>query len=653
LVYQTHLLYGIYIDWNSTEYGIIEANFELITQRFMMGTKKERKTSKKSRHHVFHPSPQTQREKELRRRLQEQKRQDKAEKDRLKLEEEAKAQIDDEHLNQSDDDSDASVTETKQSDSNNDNDDDSSDGESQKRNNSDNGDGGDDPSDNGSVEGDTNKKDLDYDPTTGCWLPWKLYTFMGISIDNAKKLSEEISPNSDLTEFKHMTTDLLSTATSTLAKRTDNTKMIVRMYQLNHLISLMYYVKDMFRISCPASIPKSVEKDEFLYMISQAQERAKLRKEQKSAGEALIASDFAVKLKDEKQWERWELELQTTLSNIIGALGISLDYVIRAQKEPIIDGNLSWDKMAVLAAPHSGPEYQVDRRTVHGIIMRNISEDSEAYTYVKPKIKLHDGRKDIENLRKRFNSRSAREQKVNNSDATLKNLVYKSERMLSFSKFVAKFQAAVDNRKECGRTVDEEDLVKSIWDKVQDPTLASFLNALKVQHGINPMPYQTILAKIATEISSKPLLRHNPVLKLSELTSSNMEYVKEGLCPDTGCMTADGKLFIGNYPPAKWNDASVVPYQAEIERLRKTLRSSKNPGKGNGNKNQLSKSSKRNYQRKIKKLKKSQEKLKRKVSQLSSSGGGNDDEQDSGSGDDGDSNAASGKFGGRASRKKT
>lgn len=616
-----------------------------------MGSKeKKKKTSKKAKTTVFDVRPETLRENELKRRLAEQKRQDKAEKDRLKREEQAKAQIDDEHLDHSDDDSDASVT-GKQPDSNNDNDD-SSDDESQKGNSSGGGDGGNDPDGNADVEGNTNKKDLDYDPTTGCWLPWKLYTFMGISIDNAKILSEEISPNSDLTEFKHMTTDLLSTATSTLAKRTDNTKMIVRMYQLNHLISLMYHVKDMLRISCPASIPKSIEKDEFLYMISQAQERAKLRKEQKSAGDALITADFAVKLKDEKQWERWELELQTNLSNIIGALGISLDYVIRAQKEPIIDGNLSWDKMAVLAAPHSGPEYQVDRRTVHGIIMRNISEDSEAYTYVKPKIKLHDGRKDIENLRKRFNSRSAREQKVNNSDATLKNLVYKNERMLSFSKFVAKFQAAVDNRKECGRTVDEEDLVKSIWEKVQDPTLASFLNALKVQHGINPMPYQTILAKIATEISSKPLLRHHPVMKLSELTSGNMEYVKEGLCPDTGCMTADGKLFIGNYPPAKWNDASVVPHQAEIERIRKVLRGSKNNGKGNGNSNQLSKSSRRNFQRKIKKLKKGQEKLKRKVSQLTSSGGGKDDDElDSGSGDD-DSNAASGKFGGRASRKK-
>ena len=40
--------------------------------------------------------------------------------------------------------------------------------------------------------------------------------------------------------------------------------------------------------------------------------------------------------------------------------------------------------MATLAAHHGGSAYDQDKLTVHNIIIRNIADGSDAYTYVKP-----------------------------------------------------------------------------------------------------------------------------------------------------------------------------------------------------------------------------------------------------------------------------
>ena len=44
---------------------------------------------------------------------------------------------------------------------------------------------------------------------------------------------------------------------------------------------------------------------------------------------------------------------------------------------------------------HSGPEYNIDKLSGHQIILRNVAEDLDAYTYMKPSIKKENGRADI------------------------------------------------------------------------------------------------------------------------------------------------------------------------------------------------------------------------------------------------------------------
>ena len=58
--------------------------------------------------------------------------------------------------------------------------------------------------------------------------------------------------------------------------------------------------------------------------------------------------------------------------------------------------------MATLAAHHDGSAYDQDKLTVHNIIIQNVADGSDAYTFVKPHIKIGDGRKYIKELQGRY-----------------------------------------------------------------------------------------------------------------------------------------------------------------------------------------------------------------------------------------------------------
>ena len=61
-----------------------------------------------------------------------------------------------------------------------------------------------------------------------------------------------------------------------------------------------------------------------------------------------------------------------------------LTYVIREIDEPEYDDDLDYDENIINAVDLTGEEYKIDAKTVHQIILRNVHEDSDAYTYIKP-----------------------------------------------------------------------------------------------------------------------------------------------------------------------------------------------------------------------------------------------------------------------------
>ena len=75
---------------------------------------------------------------------------------------------------------------------------------------------------------------------------------------------------------------------------------------------------------------------------------------------------------------------------IVGAQGITLYCIIRENNTPDQTEHDTWDENAVLAVP------------VYNIILRNIADASDAFTYVKPYIKKDNGRTVIKAFHGRY-----------------------------------------------------------------------------------------------------------------------------------------------------------------------------------------------------------------------------------------------------------
>ena len=136
--------------------------------------------------------------------------------------------------------------------------------------------------------------------------------------------------------------------------------------------------------------------------------------------------------------------MESNLKMIIGEKGIALSYFIREDDDPNLADQETWEHKAILAAPHKGNGYLQDKLTVHNIILRNIADGLDAFTYVKPYLKKDDGRLDIQALRGKYENVVMHELYINEAKRTLETLTYRNERALKFEKFVAKFVKAVD-----------------------------------------------------------------------------------------------------------------------------------------------------------------------------------------------------------------
>jgi len=347
-----------------------------------------------------------------------------------------------------------------------------------------------------------------------------------------------------------------------------NQPLIISRAAVKKLTALMYWVQDRTRLEEDPNFSDGTTRAEFLEQIKEAAERARLRQEQKKVGENLIGAEFTVQLKSRHQWERWLLELKTTLGAIIGAKGVPLTYVIRENDAPDLLGHQTWEAKAIAATTLRGREYVRDATTVHQIIIRNITEDSDAYTYVKPILKHENGRKDFKALINRYESQAGIQERISEAQKVLSQIRYRNERAMSFEAFSAKIQNALDELDTCGRGEHNGNVVDKLWDKIQNPELQTYIAALKVDYQRDQRSYKDILQDIASQIptlTQKPPFRHN----VSGVSTARNKFTDEGNAPSTGVYGSDGKMFVGSYSKEQWNSGSVTPFHDEIINARK------------------------------------------------------------------------------------
>ena len=185
----------------------------------------------------------------------------------------------------------------------------------------------------------------------------------------------------------------------------------------------------------------------------------------------MIATAFQVQLEIATQSDKWAIELEINLKMIIGSKGIALSYIIREDDDPNLADQETWEYKAMLAAPHKGSAYLQDKLTVHKIILCNIVDGLNAFTYVKPYLNKDDGRLDIQALRGRYENAAIHEQYINKVKITLETLTYRNKRALKIEKFVAKFVKAVDELDKRNRGLYNADVVDMICKKVTNSEL--------------------------------------------------------------------------------------------------------------------------------------------------------------------------------------
>ena len=90
----------------------------------------------------------------------------------------------------------------------------------------------------------------------------------------------------------------------------------------------------------------------------------------------------------------------------------------------------------MLAVPLTRRLYKQDNLTVHNIILCNIADASDAFTYVKPYIKKYNGRTDIKALRSRYKKFDMQEQNGSEAKRTIETIQYRNKGEMTFEKFI-------------------------------------------------------------------------------------------------------------------------------------------------------------------------------------------------------------------------
>ena len=88
-----------------------------------------------------------------------------------------------------------------------------------------------------------------------------------------------------------------------------------------------------------------------------------------------------------------------------------------------------------------------DNLTVHNIILRNITEASDASTSMKPYIKKDNGRAEIKVLHRRYEDVAMQEQYGRKANRTIETIQYRNERAMTFETFASKIVKSVDELK--------------------------------------------------------------------------------------------------------------------------------------------------------------------------------------------------------------
>ena len=186
-------------------------------------------------------------------------------------------------------------------------------------------------------------------------------------------------------------------------------------------------MQDVIHAEQTPTFPNSTNRTSFIQLLDALLVRDGNRKSQKKVGESYHNVEFNTKLKSQGHYEKFKEELQLTLENIIGSKGVPATYAIRKEEAPSYDPDIPCEDNIIDAVALTGESFKNDARLIHQIILRNASNESNAYTCVKPLLRHRDSRRDVLALNERCSSDASKQATINAAKQVLEILRYKNE----------------------------------------------------------------------------------------------------------------------------------------------------------------------------------------------------------------------------------
>ena len=323
----------------------------------------------------------------------------------------------------------------------------------------------------------------------------------------------------------------------------------------NRLKATIHWAQDFRRISKEVTLDETADVAEFREQIETARQRAQIRSHNAEEADGLSKAADPGKLKRQKEWTAWSRGLKNYLSTIPGQDGVPLSYIIRENEEPVYDLeeeiDYDFEQLTIDCAPLTGLVFKTDARRVHQLI-HGFVQGEVAETWIKPKEKKQNGRLDFEALQAHYGGEGNKSVRIREAEVLRTSLNYKSERAMSFEKFLTSMQAMFTGFEDNDEILTNAQKIRLLFQKVQSPNLTQVKSALKVQSDLDvggtAVTYDFIANSLAAEAASLP--DYVPNRQASGLESQG----GDGPAPKSGVKGTDGVIYTGYY--SNWDKIS-------------------------------------------------------------------------------------------------
>ena len=320
----------------------------------------------------------------------------------------------------------------------------------------------------------------------------------------------------------------------------------------NNLKATVNWARDFRRCSRSIALdPTVIDAPMFLDLIKRARLRAEIRRHNAEESDKQSKTADPGKLKKQKEWISWSRGLSNYLSTIQGHDGVPLSYVIRKNELPDysleLEPNYNFEQLTYHCAPLSGPIFESDARKVHQIIF-GFLQGEIAEAWIKPKEKKQNGRIDFAALEAHYGGEGNKAIRIAESERMRHNLTYKSERIMSFEKFLTNMQVMFTGYRDNSEHLSETVKIRLLFDKVQCPILKNLKDLMLLQSNLDTaggptLTYDFIANQFAAYVASQT--DPTPNRQASGVGTKDQ-------APASGIKNADGSIYTGLYP--NWKD---------------------------------------------------------------------------------------------------